>query len=68
MKTRSLTTKEKAKTVGARKAGLTMGQIAAKLNHPQSTVSTVLANYQKNGTIDPPNYAGRPKKLTDRDR
>jgi len=63
-----LTTEEKGRIVGMRNAGLKGSEIARKLGHPASTVYTVLANYDKRGTVEPRKSSGRPPKLSDRDR
>jgi transposase len=43
-------------------------QIACALEHPVSTVYTVLRNFQCRGAVESPKSPGRPKKLSNRDK
>lgn len=68
MKTRALTSEEKGRIVGMRKAGIRGAQIARALGHPQSTVYTVLKNHAERGTVESPKSPGRPPKFSGRDK
>lgn len=67
MKTRSLTTEEKARIVGMHEAGVKGVQIASQLNHPTTTIYTVIKNSRRRGTVESPKSPGAPKKLSERD-
>lgn len=68
MKTRSLTTEEKARIVGMHQAGVKGAQIGRELGLAKQTVHDVLKRFKKRGTVESPKPTGRPPKLTERDK
>lgn len=67
MKTRSLTTEEKARIVGMHEAGVKGAKIARELGYSTSTVYTVLKSFERRGTVESPKPSGRPRKVSERD-
>ena len=64
MKTRCLTIEERTRIVGIHQGGAKGVEIVAALNHPKSTVNTILKEFDCCGSVEHPKLTKRSQKLS----
>jgi DNA-binding IclR family transcriptional regulator len=65
MKTRCLTIEERACIVGMHQGGAKGVEIVAALGHPKSTMSTVLKEFERCGSVEHPKSTRHSQKLSE---